>query len=90
MTWGLLSITGELGAGISDLCIASFEASSTRRVRRVKTLLTRKAMIRQLITRKITTPRLMVTVGSNGKKERHEEVGAMPEEARKGREGMRE
>lgn len=61
INWGLLSIKGELGAGISDRCIASADASSTSSVKRVKTLLTRKAMISTLISRKITNPRRILS-----------------------------
>lgn len=56
----MLSIKGELGAGISGLWMASAEPSSINRVRRVKTLRTRKAMIRRLMVRKMARPRRMI------------------------------
>lgn len=59
----MLSIRGELGAGISGLWMASAEPSSIKRVRRVKTLRTRKAMMRRLTVRKMARPRRMIVAG---------------------------
>lgn len=60
INWGRLSINGEFGAGISERRMASAEASSTKRVKRVKTLLTRKTTMRKLISRKTIKPRRML------------------------------
>ena len=53
---------GEFGAGISALWMASVEPSSMRRVRRVKTLWTRKVTMRAFMKRKMARPRRMVAV----------------------------
>lgn len=47
---------------MSDRCIASAEASSTKSVRSVKTLLTRKLRMRTLTRMKMITPRRIVGV----------------------------
>lgn len=60
MTWGRRSMREEFGEGMSERRMASAEASSKRRVRRVKTERTRKAMMMKLTSRKMKTPRRMV------------------------------
>ena len=55
--WGRDSIRLELGDGRSERWIASADASSMRRMRRVKTLRTRKATMMQLTSMKMKTPR---------------------------------
>ena len=57
-----MSMRGEFGAGISALRIASAEPSSTNKVRRVKTLRTRTATMKTLMTRNAMRPRRMIWV----------------------------
>jgi len=61
MIWGRCSIRLELGDGMSERWMASAEASSTRSVRRVKTLLTSSDMITRLMRIKTRAPRRMVS-----------------------------
>jgi hypothetical protein len=58
-----VSIRVELGAGSSECDMASAEASSKRRVKRVKTEWTRKVRMRTLMTIKITRPRRILIGG---------------------------
>jgi hypothetical protein len=57
-------MSSEPGAGISDRAIASAAPSSKSREMRVLQAWRRKLIIKRLITRKMTVPRLIVALGS--------------------------
>lgn len=60
-------MSGEFGAGMSALWMASAEASSTRRVRRVKTERIKKITSRRVSNRKIVRLRRMVVAVLEGR-----------------------
>lgn len=65
----------EPGAGISELWIASLAPSSKRREIRVLKALTRKPIMRKLMTRKMMVPRRIVVIRASSDEERGLEVG---------------
>ena len=77
----------EFGAGISVLWMASAEPSSIKSVRRVKTLWTRKVMMRALMKMKMARPRRISAIvarkgASQGLEVENAVAGVLMEESR--------